>query len=130
MQFRRLSEYAYRPMRVTKDSAGADLYLPAPVTLSAKSITKIHLDLMLIPPPRTLIKLESKSGIGSKYALFVLCGIIDPDYRGNISVVLLNFGLDTLALKRGTSICQAILLPIILPELIEIPPGRKVAMTE
>ncbi|KFP75663.1 hypothetical protein N310_01188, partial [Acanthisitta chloris] len=44
-------------------------------------------------------------------------GVIDEDYRGNVGVVLFNFGKETFEVKKGDRIAQLICERIYYPEL-------------
>ena len=45
-------------------------------------------------------------------------GVIDQDYRGNIGVILFNFGDEPFEVKQGDRIAQFILEKICIPELV------------
>ena len=48
-------------------------------------------------------------------------GVIDQDYRGNVGVILFNFGTEEFAVKKGDRIAQLICERIYLPDLEELP---------
>lgn len=56
----------------------------------------------------------SRSGLGTKEGLVVSqgVGVIDPDYRGEIVVSLLNTSQQTREVERGQRIAQLLFLPI------------------
>jgi dUTP pyrophosphatase len=39
-------------------------------------------------------------------------GLIDSGYRGEIAVILINHGIETVAFKRGDRIAQLVVLPV------------------
>ncbi|KFQ26377.1 hypothetical protein N332_12770, partial [Mesitornis unicolor] len=47
-------------------------------------------------------------------------GVIDEDYRGNVGVVLFNFGKESFEVKKGDRIAQLICERICYPELEEV----------
>jgi len=55
----------------------------------------------------------SRSGLGAKRGLTVAqgVGVIDPDYRGEIVVWLLNTSSEERTVRRGQRIAQLVLLP-------------------
>ena len=61
----------------------------------------------------------SRSGLGTKDGLVVSqgVGVIDPDYRGEILVSLLNTSDQTRVVTRGQRIAQLVFLPIIRPQV-------------
>ena len=46
-------------------------------------------------------------------------GVIDQDYRGNVGVILFNFGEEDFEVKQGDRIAQFILERIHIPILVE-----------
>ena len=56
----------------------------------------------------------SRSGLGTKEGLTVSqgVGVIDPDYRGEIKVSLLNTSQEVRRIRRGQRIAQLVFLPV------------------
>lgn len=71
-----------------------------------------HLDLFLLP----------RSGIGHKHGIILGngVGLIDADYRGEVMVSAWNRSDDPYVISPGDRICQAVLLPRITAEFIEV----------
>ena len=63
----------------------------------------------------------SRSGLGAMQGLTVAqgVGVIDPDYRGEITVVLLNTANEERRLRRGDRIAQLVFQPALQVELEE-----------
>ena len=63
----------------------------------------------------------SRSGLGAMQGLTVAqgVGVIDPDYRGEITVVLLNTSNEERRLRRGDRIAQLVFQPALQVELEE-----------
>ena len=63
----------------------------------------------------------SRSGLGAVQGLTVAqgVGVIDPDYRGEIAVVLLNTSGEPRRLRRGDRIAQLVFQPAFQVELEE-----------
>ena len=72
----------------------------------------------------------SRSGLGAVQGLTVAqgVGIIDPDYRGEITVILLNTSFENQTVTRGERIAQLVFQPALQVELLEVgtlsPTGR------
>jgi dUTP pyrophosphatase len=56
-------------------------------------------------------QIRPRSGLALNYGVTVLNspGTIDADYRGEVKVLLVNLGLDTFAVERGTRIAQLVI---------------------
>lgn len=57
-----------------------------------------------------------RSGIGVVNAP----GLVDAGYRGEIKVLLINHGRETLELRRGDRVAQLVVVPIAEQELVEV----------
>ncbi|MEG2005341.1 MAG: dUTP diphosphatase [Bilophila sp.] len=64
----------------------------------------------------------SRSGLGAVQGLTVAqgVGVIDPDYRGEITVVLLNTSGEVRRLRRGERIAQLVFQPVVQVALREV----------
>lgn len=72
----------------------------------------------------------SRSGLGARDGLVVAqgVGVIDPDYRGEITVVLLNLAAEPRTVTQGMRIAQLVFQPVLqahfLPAEALTPTGR------
>ena len=65
-------------------------------------------------PPGFEAQIRPRSGLALNYGVTVLNspGTIDADYRGEVKVLLVNLGLDTFTIERGTRIAQMVIQQI------------------
>lgn len=63
-----------------------------------------------------------RSGLAARLGISVVNGpgIVDSGYRGEINVILINHGTDRLELKRGDRIAQLVVVPVAVPQLVEV----------
>jgi dUTP pyrophosphatase len=63
-----------------------------------------------------------RSGLAAKNGIGVLNspGTIDSDYRGEIKVILFNFGENDFIINRGDRIAQLVIAEVILAEVKEV----------
>ena len=66
-------------------------------------------------------QIRSRSGLAIKFGVTVLNspGTIDADYRGEIKVILQNFGSVEFIIERSMRIAQMVVAPVIQANLIE-----------
>ena len=62
----------------------------------------------------------SKSGLTVLYELEVKAGVIDPDYTGNIGVVLKNNSQSLFECVVGEPIAQLLFIKVALPKLVQV----------
>jgi dUTP pyrophosphatase len=65
-------------------------------------------------------QVRPRSGLASKHGITVLNapGTIDADYRGEISVLLVNHGDAPFAIRRGERIAQMVIAAVLRAELV------------
>lgn len=98
------------PEAKTKEAAGYDLCANNnfPVIIRPGEFKAIPTGLKMEIPEGWCAEVYSRSGLAAKNGMFVLnCpGLLDSDYRGEIIVILANFGLHEFEVKRGDRIAQ------------------------
>ena len=117
------------PHKATSMSIGADVYAyiksesgrELTWSLPSGMTRMIPTGLVCVAQPPFSILVASRSGLAAQRTLFVTNapGIIDPDYRGEIKILLHNGGTDNQFVKHGDRIAQLILVPIPIPDVSE-----------
>jgi dUTP pyrophosphatase len=108
-------------------AAGLDLIAAvaadAPVTLAPGARALIPTGIAIALPPGSEAQVRPRSGLAVKHGLTVLNapGTIDADYRGEIQVLLVNFGGESVAVTRGMRIAQLVVAPVSRAALREVP---------
>lgn len=108
-QFRKLSLQAYAPTKATHRSVGYDLYSAYDVVIPGRGKGLVPLDLEFFIPDGYYGRIAPRSGLTWEHSLDVGAGVIDPDYRGNVCVVLFNHGNFEYQVKSGQRVAQLIL---------------------
>ena len=64
--------------------------------------------------------MRPRSGLAAKHGVTVLNspGTIDADYRGEISVLLINHGDAPFTIRRGERIAQMVIAAVVMAELV------------
>ena len=62
----------------------------------------------------------SKSGLAVLYELEVKAGVIDPDYTGNIGVVIKNNSQSLFERAIGEPIAQILFVKVVTPKLVQV----------
>lgn len=120
LRVKRLSENATIPTRATADSVGYDLYAAENKTIDEFGHALIKTDIAIELPHGTYGRVAPRSGLAVKYMIGIGAGVIDPDYRGNVGVVVFNHGKEKFVVKMGDRIAQIILESAIISPVIEI----------
>ncbi|XP_005364452.2 deoxyuridine 5'-triphosphate nucleotidohydrolase, mitochondrial [Microtus ochrogaster] len=120
LRFVRLSEHATAPTRGSAGAAGYDLYSAYDYTIAPMEKAVVKTDIQIAVPSGCYGRVAPRSGLAVKYFIDVGAGVIDEDYRGNVGVVLFNFGKEKFEVKKGDRIAQLICERIFYPDLEEV----------
>jgi len=116
-QIQLLTPEARTPTRGTPYSVGYDVYSPIAQLLQPQMVTKVPLDITIVPPSGTYVQLMSRSGLSLK-GITCYAGVIDPDYRGNITALLYNSTDKPFPVKSGDCIAQLLFKHVSTPKFI------------
>ena len=112
------------PAYQSTDAAGLDLLaaVPAetPLILSPGQYAMVPTGLTIALPPGFEAQVRPRSGLAAKHGVTVLNspGTVDADYRGEISVLLINHGAAPFPVRRGERIAQMVIAPVIQAQLV------------
>lgn len=97
----------------TFEAAGMDVraYLPdGPVTLAPLERALIRTGIYMQLPSGYECQIRPRSGLALKHGISIVNspGTIDADYRGEIGIILINFGKDDFTVNDGDRIAQMV----------------------
>ena len=122
IRVKRLKYNASLPTYGTAEAAGADLHacLEAPVTIAPGESAFIPTGIALEVPKGCAGLIYARSGMACKRGLAPAnkVGVVDSDYRGEITVVLHNHGTTAQTIAHGERIAQFIITPVLMPEYV------------
>jgi dUTP pyrophosphatase len=122
--FRRLRPGAQVPRYMTPAAAGLDLAaaLEGAVTLAPGDRAAIPTGLAVAIPPGFEGQVRARSGLARHQGITLAnsLGTIDADYRGEVSILLINHGREPYTVEPGERIAQLVIAPVVQAELIEL----------
>lgn len=100
------------PSYATTGSAGMDLYaaIDAPLVIDPGKVALVPTGIAIALPIGYEAQVRSRSGLAARNGIFALNapGTIDSDYRGEVKVILANFGAEPFSIQRGDRIAQLV----------------------
>jgi dUTP pyrophosphatase len=118
-----MTDGASLPEYQSKGSAGADLraLLKEPVTLSPGKTKLIPTGIFIEIPEGYEAQIRPRSGLALKYGITFLNspGTIDSDYRGEIKIIMTNFGEENFIIENGMRIGQIVFARVFKGEFIK-----------
>ena len=114
------------PAYQSAGAAGLDLLaaVPAdePLTIPPNGRATVPTGVAFALPEGVEAQVRPRSGLAARHGVTVLNspGTIDADYRGEVLVVLANFGAAGFTVSRGARIAQLVIAPVLRPSLREV----------
>jgi dUTP pyrophosphatase len=114
------------PAYQSAGAAGLDLMaaVPAdtPVTIAPGARAQIPTGIAISLPRGTEGQVRPRSGLAARHGISVLNapGTVDSDYRGEIQVIVVNFGAESFSVERGLRIAQLVIAPVFYAQLLEL----------
>ncbi|MDD2320287.1 MAG: dUTP diphosphatase [Geobacteraceae bacterium] len=122
------------PGYMTAHSAGMDLYadLSHDTLLSPGERAMIPTGIAIELPDGYEAQIRPRSGLAIRHGITLVNspGTIDPDYRGEIAVIVINHGSEPFIIKSGDRIAQMVFTRFVRVELVEVPELNKTARGE
>ena len=120
------------PQYMTEGSSGMDLFASV-----AQEETLVPGERKLIPAGISVAipegfegQIRPRSGLAIQKGIGIVNGpgTIDADYRGEVGVLLINFGREPFTIRNGDRIAQMVISPVTratLEEVDDLPPTRR-----
>jgi dUTP pyrophosphatase len=129
LEVRLLRAGAVPPARTRAGDAGYDLRAVEAFRLEPGERAVVPTGVASAVPDGAAGLVLPRSGLAAKHGISVVNGpgLIDPSYRGEVKVVLVNLGQEPYEGAPGDRIAQLLLVPCLTPEVRtvdELPPSR------
>jgi dUTP pyrophosphatase len=111
------------PEYATEGSAGMDIRatISDPIIVKKGEVVVVPTNLSVEIPHGYEIQVRPRSGLAAKHGIGILNspGTIDSDYRGEIKIILINFGFEEFTIKKGERIAQLIVSRVFRADFFE-----------
>jgi len=128
ISFKRLVPHAREPERAHDHDAGYDLRAAESARIGPGERTSVGTGLAVAIPEGHAGLVLPRSGLAARHGIGVVNGpgLIDPEYRGEVKVILVNHGSDAWTAQPGDRVAQLLLVRFDAPEVevvAELPPS-------
>ena len=124
VRVKKLHPDAIIPEYMTELAAGMDIcaLLENTLILEPGQRCLVPTGLAFAIPPGYEIQVRPRSGLAIKHGIALVNspGTIDADYRGEVSIILINHGLESFTINPGDRIAQLIVAPVCQAKLVEV----------
>ena len=105
------------PIYATDGSSGMDIHaaVEGEFIIEVRKTALVPTGFKIEIPPGFEGQIRPRSGLAIKHGIGVLNspGTIDCDYRGEVKVILTNFGKQDFVIHRGDRIAQLVIAPVV-----------------
>ena len=121
LRFKRIHPDAVLPAYAHPSDAGMDIRSVEDLVIPVGKHALVHTGLVMLLPPMYEAQVRPRSGLAPKNGVTVLNtpGTIDSGYRGEVGVILANFGDVDFQVRKGDKIAQIVIAPVTQPEIAE-----------
>lgn len=120
VRIQKLHPAAALPSRQTKGSAGFDLTAIEDTMILAGGRGLVRTGLAIALPRGYEAQVRPRSGLALRHGVSAHFGTIDSDYRGEILVLLHNFGAENHRITAGERIAQMVVAPVADARFVEM----------
>ena len=109
IRIKRIHPNATLPLPGSDHAVGADLCAAEGFTLRPGERRAVPTGLAVEIPAGWYGRVAPRSGLAARHGIDTLAGVVDPDYRGELKVLLINLGQDAVHFDAGERIAQLII---------------------
>jgi dUTP pyrophosphatase len=119
LQVQLLHPDARPPERTRPGDAGYDLRCVEPFVLDPGERRLVPTGVAIALPAGVAGLVVPRSGLAIEHGISVVNGpgLVDPNYRGELRVILVNLGAQRFEASAGDRIAQLLLVPFVTPDL-------------
>lgn len=121
LPFKRIHPDAVLPSYAHGSDAGMDVRSVEDIEIPAGGRALVRTGLVMLLPPLYEAQVRPRSGLALKFGVTVLNtpGTIDAGYRGEVGVILANFGTEPFKVSKGDKVAQIVIAPVTRAEIVE-----------
>lgn len=123
MKIRRLHKDTPLPRKSHLPDSGLDIFMPCSFEIESLETKTVGLDLCVSIPEGFAGMLVPRSSIAEK-GLIIQTAIIDPDYTGEIHLIVTNCSKQKMTIEKGQRVCSLVVYNVLncrLEEVEEMP---------
>ncbi len=121
LRIKKLVPHAKIPEYKSQQASGLDLYASEEVTINTNEYKIIPTGIGIQLPEGFEAQIRPRSGLALNYGIGVLNspGTIDSDYRGEIKIILFNFGEKEVKVHTGMRVAQLVIAKTYKADIVE-----------
>lgn len=121
VKFLKVDPDAVIPTQGSSFAVGYDFYSIEEVNIPPGGIIAVKTGLIMEMPNNVEMEIRPRSGISCNYPSYIANspGTVDPDYRGEIKILVINHTGRNCHINKHDRIAQGVFKPVIRPKIVE-----------
>ena len=120
LKIKRIDKSLDIPKYISESDVGFDLRAAEDKKIYPGAQEIVKTGIIIEIPKGNVGLIRDRAGIVTKMNVHTAAGTFDSDYRGEVSVVLVNMGDEEVLIEKGMRIAQMIILPVAKPKIKEV----------
>ena len=116
MKIKLFKETTPLPKKSHLPDSGLDIFMPCDFSIDSLETKTIGLEIAVAIPEGHAGILVPRSSIAQQ-GLLIQTSIIDPDYTGEIHLIITNCSKDTININKGQRVCSLVAFSVLNPYL-------------
>ncbi len=121
VKFKRLRPEAKTPAYGRNGDAGLDLYACEDAVIKPGERSHVGFGFAMELPDGYVALMWDRGGMAAKHGIHSLAGVIDSNYRGEVTAILLNTTDQPYAIKKGDKVIQILIQHHEVAQFKEVP---------
>ena len=123
LKVQKIDENAKLPFYAYPGDAGLDIYSAEELLIPAGEVRAIRTGVRVAMPDAYFGLMKGKTGLALNFQLCTVAEVVDPNYRGELRAILLNFGEKPYLVRKSQKIAQLVIVgknDVIIQEVEEL----------
>lgn len=112
LEVKKLSKDAVLPQYYLGSDIGIDLVAVEDVAFAPMEQKEVKTGIAIKIPEGHVGLIRDRAGIVTKMNVHTVAGTFDPGYRGEVSILLVNFSDEEVEIGKGMRVAQMIIMPV------------------
>lgn len=119
IKIKKLNRKACLPEYTTDSDICFDIRAVDSVMIRSMETKEVKTGLAIEIPRGYVGLVRDRIGVVTKLGCHVVAGTFDSEYRSEVTIMMINFGVDEILIEEGMKIAQILILPVNKMEIVE-----------
>lgn len=129
IRIKRINKKACLPEYDMGSDVCFDIRAVGTTIINSMETKEIQTGLVIEIPKGHVGLVRDRIGMVTKLGCHVVAGTFDPYYREEVTIMMINFGVDEIQIEEGMKIAQILILPVNKMEIVETKQLSRTART-